>query len=185
MAKKKAKSKENKIKEAEDFYDKGFEYAQKSDADGAIECWEKTVELDPKHFIGWYDLGNAYYLGKEDIAKAFECWEKALELKPDDIDLIYNMGNAYREMGEYDKAIGCYKKIVEIEPEDHEAWNNMANTYHFKGDEDQAIECWKKAVKIKPDKFELLRKYGLDLGFRAVLAGPLVRSSYHASELIN
>ena len=38
---------------------------------------------------------------------------------------------------------------------------------------------------IKPDHFELLRKYGLDLGFNAVLAGPLVRSSYHASELIN
>lgn len=38
---------------------------------------------------------------------------------------------------------------------------------------------------IKPTQFELYRKYGLDLGFSAVLAGPLVRSSYHASELIS
>lgn len=38
---------------------------------------------------------------------------------------------------------------------------------------------------IKPAQFKLLRKYGLDLGFSAVFANPLVRSSYHASELIN
>ncbi len=34
-----------------------------------------------------------------------------------------------------------------------------------------------------PDEFEALRTYALDLGFRAVASGPLVRSSYKADEL--
>jgi len=37
---------------------------------------------------------------------------------------------------------------------------------------------------VKPEQFANFRKYGLDLGFKAVFSGPLVRSSYRA-ELID
>ena len=33
-----------------------------------------------------------------------------------------------------------------------------------------------------PDEFEAIRDFGMQLGFRHVEAGPLVRSSYHAGE---
>ena len=40
-----------------------------------------------------------------------------------------------------------------------------------------------KTVKYyKPDEFEDLKKVGLNLGFKHVASGPLVRSSYHADE---
>jgi lipoic acid synthetase len=38
---------------------------------------------------------------------------------------------------------------------------------------------------VHPDEFEFYKTEGLRMGFRAVMAGPLVRSSYHAEELIN
>jgi len=37
---------------------------------------------------------------------------------------------------------------------------------------------------IHPDKFEEYRKIGLSLGFKAVASAPLVRSSYHAGEIL-
>ena len=37
---------------------------------------------------------------------------------------------------------------------------------------------------IRPEIFEKLKKIGLDLGFRHVESGPLVRSSYHAEKHI-
>jgi lipoic acid synthetase len=37
---------------------------------------------------------------------------------------------------------------------------------------------------VTPDKFKQIEEEGLKMGFRAVLAGPLVRSSYHAEELL-
>jgi lipoic acid synthetase len=36
-----------------------------------------------------------------------------------------------------------------------------------------------------PEEFEELRAYGLDLGFKWVESGPLVRSSYHAAEQVH
>ncbi|MQG52913.1 MAG: lipoyl synthase [SAR202 cluster bacterium] len=40
-----------------------------------------------------------------------------------------------------------------------------------------------KTVKYyKPDEFEALKQVGLNLGFKHVASGPLVRSSYHADE---
>jgi len=35
-----------------------------------------------------------------------------------------------------------------------------------------------------PDEFEQLREFGLQIGFKWVESGPLVRSSYHAAEQV-
>ena len=35
---------------------------------------------------------------------------------------------------------------------------------------------------VHPDTFEMYKEKGLDMGFRVVESGPLVRSSYHADE---
>ncbi|HLC02517.1 MAG TPA: lipoyl synthase [Anaerolineales bacterium] len=35
-----------------------------------------------------------------------------------------------------------------------------------------------------PDEFQILKEYGLEIGFRWVESGPLVRSSYHAEEQV-
>jgi lipoic acid synthetase len=37
---------------------------------------------------------------------------------------------------------------------------------------------------VAPEEFKLIAKEGLKMGFRAVVAGPLVRSSYHAEEMM-
>jgi len=42
-----------------------------------------------------------------------------------------------------------------------------------------AVERW-----VHPDDFEQLRRFGLDLGFMEVAAGPLVRSSYRADRIL-
>jgi lipoic acid synthetase len=41
---------------------------------------------------------------------------------------------------------------------------------------------WPIARFYKPSEFEELRKIGMDMGFKHVASGPLVRSSYHADE---
>ena len=37
---------------------------------------------------------------------------------------------------------------------------------------------------VSPEEFEQYRKWGLDLGFLEVVAGPLVRSSYRADRVL-
>jgi len=38
---------------------------------------------------------------------------------------------------------------------------------------------------VHPDEFEFYKDEGLRIGFRAVMSGPLVRSSHHADEFMN
>jgi len=45
-------------------------------------------------------------------------------------------------------------------------------------------EHWKLERYVEPEKFEEWRKIALELGFKAVASAPLVRSSYHAGELV-
>ena len=40
----------------------------------------------------------------------------------------------------------------------------------------------KVAKYVSPDQFDLYKKIGLELGFKYVESGPLVRSSYHAEK---
>jgi lipoic acid synthetase len=42
---------------------------------------------------------------------------------------------------------------------------------------------WPVYKYYSPEEFEELRKVALEMGFKAVMAGPLVRSSYHAAEM--
>ena len=35
---------------------------------------------------------------------------------------------------------------------------------------------------VHPDDFDMFKKIGLDLGFKVIESGPLVRSSYHADK---
>jgi lipoic acid synthetase len=35
---------------------------------------------------------------------------------------------------------------------------------------------------VEPQEFDMYRRKGLEMGFRRVESGPLVRSSYHAQE---
>ena len=52
----------------------------------------------------------------------------------------------------------------------------------------QYLQPSKKHLPIEryytPDEFEELKRYGLEIGFRWVESGPLVRSSYHAAEQV-
>ena len=74
VTKKKKLTKKEKLAKAQKHYDEGEKYAQQGDADEAIECWKKTVELNPDHFDAWYNLGNAFYMGNNDWENAFKCW---------------------------------------------------------------------------------------------------------------
>ena len=37
---------------------------------------------------------------------------------------------------------------------------------------------------VHPDQFKVYKEFGLELGFKVVESGPLVRSSYHADEQV-
>src|SRR5262249_38886167 len=53
----------------------------KHDLDGAIACYKKALDLDPKHAPAHTNLGNALK-DKGDLDGAIACYHKALDLDP-------------------------------------------------------------------------------------------------------
>ena len=149
----------------------GSTYSDLGDANKAIECYEKALEIDLKVFgdqhpnVGTYynNLGGAYRdLG--DANKAIEYFEKALEIDlkvfgdqhPNVATRYNNLGSTYRALGDANKAIEYYEKALEIHlkvfgdqhPNVATTTNNLGLAYRDLGDANKAIEYFEKALEI-------------------------------------
>ena len=78
--------------------------------------------------------------------------------------------------------LGLGEKDEEVVQTMHDLRNNNVDILTL----GQYLQPTKKHLKvveyIKPEKFDYFKKVGLQLGFRYVESGPLVRSSYHAEK---
>lgn len=81
----------------------------------AAECFKRIIELDPKNYRAYYNLGISYSnLDKnEDALKA--CNE-ALRLKPDYKHCLYNIGLIYEQKQDFATALKYHEKALEIDP---------------------------------------------------------------------
>ena len=60
---------------------KGLFLASKGNYTGAVECYDKAIELDPSFYPAWCNKGLAlYYLNKND--EAIKCLDQAIEKIP-------------------------------------------------------------------------------------------------------
>jgi tetratricopeptide (TPR) repeat protein len=51
----------------------------------ALECYDKSIKINPDQFRAWYFKGSILLSTKEDNIESLQCFEKALTLNGDDI----------------------------------------------------------------------------------------------------
>jgi superkiller protein 3 len=78
----------------------GIALHAKGDRDGAIACYQKAIDLDPKDYVAHYSLGNAL-LAKGDLDGAIASFQKALALDPKFAWAHTGLGNALRDKGDW------------------------------------------------------------------------------------
>jgi Flp pilus assembly protein TadD len=133
------------------------------DYDGAITCFRKAVEIDPKNAQNHFFLGNA--LGNKGQGdKAIACFRQAIELDPKHARAHSNLGAALRDKGQVDEAIACYKKAVALDPKLATAHYRLGNALGDKGQVDEAIACYQKAIDLNPEYAEAHCNLGSALG---------------------
>ena len=120
------------------------------------------------------------------------------------IETVPRMHPAVRPQATYDRSMGVLKQIhdaglvsktgmmVGIGETDEEVYKVLEDIQQKASTQIITIGQYLQPSRnhlpvdrwVHPDQFEKFKEVGLELGFRVVEAGPLVRSSYHAEEQV-
>lgn len=122
---------------------------RQGDAEGAVQSYTSSIELDPTYSEGYLSRGYAYAsLGKND--KAIDDFTEVLALEPTNEVAYYNRGTIYTRMGQYQTAIGDYDEAIALNPNYTEAYNNRGLTYAAVGEDALAAADFRRALSLDP-----------------------------------
>jgi tetratricopeptide (TPR) repeat protein len=91
----------------------GKALSRKGDVDGAIACFEKTIELEPQAAHAQYNLGKALSR-KGDVDGAIACYKRAIELEPQHAESHCNLGKVLARQGQFAESLVSYKRGHEL-----------------------------------------------------------------------
>ena len=117
----------------------------------AIECFEKTVELNPKNVEAKISLGSCYVEGSADPMKGVGMLREIEKTDSNNVNLQLNFGFFSEKSGQWDKAIARFNKVLKIKPDFIEAYLHLADAYEQKGDKPKAIESLEKYSTLVDD----------------------------------
>ncbi|UCH89780.1 MAG: tetratricopeptide repeat protein [Thermoplasmata archaeon] len=86
-----------------------------SDAERAIECFDKAIALEPLNYLAWANKG--FILKQVNRTEdALMCYDRAIMLKPEYPNAWYNKGVLLGSKGNLNEAKECFDKVLEIDP---------------------------------------------------------------------
>ncbi|MCH7762041.1 tetratricopeptide repeat protein, partial [candidate division TA06 bacterium] len=147
----------------------------------AIEWFQKTLELDPGHVGGHYNLAKAYLrIGEsEKGAKEFETFEVlsgyqdeieaflsgVVESYPPSKEIQIRLGKLYLKALKYPKVIEALKLAITLgSAENDTLFYTLALAYYQLGKNELAIQALQKTLEINPSHLEA--RFNLVLVYR-------------------
>ena len=114
----------------------------------ALNCFNKSVELNPSYYLAWEHMGHIYFL-QNNLCESISCFDKAIKINPRYDTALYNKGYALAQVRDYVKALEAIEKAIDINPK--------LNTLNFKGivlfclgKEKESIKTFYKLTKTDP-----------------------------------
>lgn len=100
---------------AEYSFQKGCLLADKGDTFGAIEYFERAVDMDPHHTGAMFRLaGLNDLLGNDD--EAIRLYEQSLSAPPLFLGALLNLGILYEDKENYTAAAYCFRRVLSVYP---------------------------------------------------------------------
>jgi len=98
---------------AEEWNEKGISFGMSGEYEKAIECFNKSIELDANYTKAYYYRGLAYAELKQ-YQEAICDYNEAIKLDEKYTHAYNDRGLAYYELKEYERAICDYNKAIEL-----------------------------------------------------------------------
>ena len=99
------------------YNNRGLARKQQGDLAGAIQDYDRAIELDPQDPTAYNNRGNVR-AEQKDLAGAIQDYDRAIELDPQDPTAYNNRGGLYLELRAWERARSDYERRVALSPED-------------------------------------------------------------------
>jgi protein O-mannosyl-transferase len=123
---------------------------KKGQVDEAINQFQTTIRLNPRHAQAQYNLGIAL-AGKGQWDDAIRQYQEAIRLSPDYAEAHNNLGSALGNKGHMDEAIRQFQEATRLKPDYAEAHNNLGLALNMKGQTDEAKTEFLRAAELRPE----------------------------------
>lgn len=136
----------------------------------AIECFEKTIAINPGNVEAKINLGACYVEGSAEPMKGIGILKEVEKTDSNNVNLQLNFAFFSEKSGQWDKAIARFEKVLKIQPDFIEAYLHLAEAYQQKGDKKNAIKSLEKyrdlvdEVTIKTEVQEYINQLSRDDG---------------------
>lgn len=123
---------------AHEYYLMGNECITKAhDANAAIRCFDKALNLNPNYVEAWVRKGVTLLDIGEDY-DALVCLNKAVKLSPKSFKARYNRGKCLLKLKYYDEAILDFQQAISIKPKHAASHEYLAEGFRAIGEDELA-----------------------------------------------
>ncbi|MFA5644942.1 MAG: tetratricopeptide repeat protein [Candidatus Ratteibacteria bacterium] len=140
---------------ARPWLNRGVARAERGDAKGAMEDYQKAISRDPSYLEAYISRGSLWgALGK--YREAVADFEKVLEVRPNASIALNNRGVAYASMGKREEARDDFSRAILYYSGYAEAYKNRAILSMGEKDYSSAVKDFSSALALMPRSTNLL-----------------------------
>jgi tetratricopeptide (TPR) repeat protein len=141
----------------------------------AAESFRRVIDLQPDSFIGFAQLGSAYYM-RGDRTSALAQYQLAIERGAP--PAIYtNVGAIYHLERDYQKAVDAYRRVLEVQPNEHVTHRNLGDALGRLGQTREAEASYTRAVELARSALTVNPNDAESMSALAVYTGKLHQTS--------
>ena len=133
---------------------------ERGDYEGALEDYNKSIELNPNNARTYLEIGNAK-LKLNDYKGAILDYSKSIEIDSNNADAYHNRSIAKSKLGDYQGVIDDCTKTIEIDNNYTRAYFNRGTAYANLQEFMEAIGDMNSVIELEPNNSNAFKNRGI------------------------